>query len=206
MYSRKSFSNLQALAQGDFGGQTSYGELQGGGPLSHNAAALLKGSRTSMDDMDGRKTSRCGLGAPWQRRWRERASQGTAAARAEPCRVERRSPQRALPAPALPLPRRLIFVTNHLPLKVTKDEVSGWSFERDEDALVLQAKGGLPDDMEAVYVGCLPVEIEGHEQEVGAARGGWTGCVRAGSRAAAGRAAVHALRLGGAVRRRSLII
>lgn len=71
MYSRKSFSNLQALAQGDFGGQTSYGELQGGGPLSHNAAALLKGSRTSMDDMDGRKTSRCGLGAPWQRRWRE---------------------------------------------------------------------------------------------------------------------------------------
>ncbi|KAI7839449.1 hypothetical protein COHA_006850 [Chlorella ohadii] len=117
MYSRKSFSNLQALAQGDFGGQTSYGELQGGGPLSHNAAALLKGSRTSMDDMDGRKTS------------------------------------------------RLIFVTNHLPLKVTKDEVSGWSFERDEDALVLQAKGGLPDDMEAVYVGCLPVEIEGHEQE-----------------------------------------
>lgn len=29
-----------------------------------------------------------------------------------------------------------------------------------------QAKGGLPEDMEAVYVGCLPVEIEGHEQEV----------------------------------------
>ena len=50
--------------------------------------------------------------------------------------------------------------------------MSGWSFERDEDALVLQAKGGLPDDMEALYVGCQPVEIEGHEQEVGAARGG----------------------------------
>lgn len=60
-------------------------------------------------------------------------------------------------------------MTNHLPLKVSKDEVSGWTFERDEDALVLQAKGGLPEDMEAVYVGCLPVEIEGHEQEVRAA-------------------------------------
>lgn len=55
-FSRKSFSNLAALAQGDFGGSMS--ELQGGGPLSHNTAALLKGSRTSIDDMDGRKTSR----------------------------------------------------------------------------------------------------------------------------------------------------
>jgi hypothetical protein len=62
---------------------------------------------------------------------------------------------------------RLIFVTNHLPLIVTKDEASGWSFEWDPDALVLQAKEGLPDDMDAVYVGCLNVEIEGHEQEVG---------------------------------------
>ena len=53
---RKSFSNLQALASGDFGGSMS--ELQGGGPLSHSAAAVLKGSRTSMDDMDGRKSSR----------------------------------------------------------------------------------------------------------------------------------------------------
>ena len=58
-------------------------------------------------------------------------------------------------------------MTNHLPLKVSKDEVSGWSFEWDADALVLQAKEGLPEDMDAVYVGCLPVEIEGHEQEVG---------------------------------------
>lgn len=61
---------------------------------------------------------------------------------------------------------RLIFVTNHLPLKVSRDEVSGWSFEWDPDALVLQAKEGLPDDMDAVYVGCLPMEIEGREQEV----------------------------------------
>lgn len=66
----------------------------------------------------------------------------------------------------MPASCRLIFVTNHLPLKVTRDEVSGWSFEWDPDALVLQAKEGLPDDMDAVYVGCLPVEIEGREQEV----------------------------------------
>ena len=81
------------------------------------------------------------------------------------------------PGSCPPSPRRLIFVTNHLPLKVSKDEGSGWSFEWDPDALVLQAKEGLPDDMDAVYVGCLPVEIEGHEQEVGGAccccRGTW---------------------------------
>ena len=41
-FSRKSFSNLQALASGDFGGSMS--ELQGGGPLSHSAAAVLKGA------------------------------------------------------------------------------------------------------------------------------------------------------------------
>lgn len=61
-FSRKSFSNLAALAQGDFGGSMS--ELQGGGPLSHSAAAVLKGSRTSMDDMDGRRSSRCISVAP----------------------------------------------------------------------------------------------------------------------------------------------
>ncbi|PSC69557.1 trehalose phosphate synthase [Micractinium conductrix] len=121
-FTRKSFSNLAALAQGDFGeagagAGSSMSELLGGGPLSHNATALGKGSRTSIDDMDGRKTTRC------------------------------------------------IFVTNHLPLKCSKDEASGWNFEWDPDALVAQAKEGLPDDMEAVYVGCLPVEIEGHEHE-----------------------------------------
>ncbi|KAI3437768.1 hypothetical protein D9Q98_000215 [Chlorella vulgaris] len=113
-FSRKSFSNLAALAQGDFGG--SMGELLGGGPLSHATSAVLRGSRTSMEDLEGKKSS------------------------------------------------RLIFVTNHLPLKVTKEEGGGWSFEWDADALVLQAKEGL-EEMDAVYVGCLPVEIEGHEQE-----------------------------------------
>jgi hypothetical protein len=58
MHSRKSFGNLQALEQGDFGGSTS--ELQGGGPLSHTAAAAQKGSRTSMDEENARRVQRCG--------------------------------------------------------------------------------------------------------------------------------------------------
>lgn len=45
-FSRKSFSNLQALAQGDFG--SSSNELQGGGPLWHGPD-LKTGSHTSMD-------------------------------------------------------------------------------------------------------------------------------------------------------------
>lgn len=60
----------------------------------------------------------------------------------------------------------LVFVSNHLPLIVKRDDVSGWIFEKDEDALIAQAKEGLPEDMEAVYVGCLPVEVDGSEQEV----------------------------------------
>lgn len=60
---RKSYSNLAALAAGDFSGAgagASVGELQGGGPLSHAAAGAMKGSATSMDDMaDGRKSQRC---------------------------------------------------------------------------------------------------------------------------------------------------
>lgn len=56
-------------------------------------------------------------------------------------------------------------MSNHLPLIVKRDEAQGWVFELDEDALIAQAKEGLPDDMEAVYVGCLPVEVEGSEQE-----------------------------------------
>ena len=57
-------------------------------------------------------------------------------------------------------------MSNHLPLIVKRDDVQGWVFEWDEDALIAQAKEGLPDDMEAAYVGCLPVEVEGHEQDV----------------------------------------
>lgn len=57
-------------------------------------------------------------------------------------------------------------MSNHLPLIVKRDEVHGLTFEWDEDALIAQAAEGLPEDTEAVYVGCLPVEVEGHEQDV----------------------------------------
>lgn len=57
-FTRKSFSNLAALEHGDFGAGSSAEPLSQGGPLSHAQTALLRGSRTSMDDMDGRKTSR----------------------------------------------------------------------------------------------------------------------------------------------------
>ena len=56
-------------------------------------------------------------------------------------------------------------MSNHLPLRMKRDPIQGYSFEWDEDALIAQAKEGLPDDMDAVFVGCLPVEVEGHEQE-----------------------------------------
>ena len=54
--SRKSFSNLQALAQGDFGGSMS--ELRGGGPLSHSGAATSMGSHASLDSDVGKRTKR----------------------------------------------------------------------------------------------------------------------------------------------------
>lgn len=55
-FSRKSFSNLQALAQGDFGGSMS--ELQGGGPLSHTGAAGARGSEASLDSDVGKQSQR----------------------------------------------------------------------------------------------------------------------------------------------------
>lgn len=57
-------------------------------------------------------------------------------------------------------------MSNHLPLTAKQDEVQGWIFEWDEDALIAQAREGLPEDMDATYVGCLPVEIDGAEQDV----------------------------------------
>lgn len=60
---------------------------------------------------------------------------------------------------------RVIFVCNHLPINCKRDEISGWNFEWDEDALVIQAREGLLEDQEAVYVGSLPVEVEGAEQD-----------------------------------------
>lgn len=115
-FSRKSFTNLQALAAGDFGGSMS--ELAGGGPLSAFHAGGKKGSTTSMDSDS----------------------------------INRRS-------------QRLIFVCNQLPLRVKGQGKGAWSFEWDEDALIAQAREGLPEDMEAVYVGCLPMEVDGADQD-----------------------------------------
>lgn len=64
--------------------------------------------------------------------------------------------------------RRLIFVCNQLPLRVKGQGKGAWSFEWDEDALIAQAREGLPEDMEAVYVGCLPMEVDGADQDVSA--------------------------------------
>jgi len=60
---------------------------------------------------------------------------------------------------------RLVFVSNHLPVVMSRDSIQGWVFEWDEDALIAQAREGLPDDMDAVYVGCLSSEVDVAEQE-----------------------------------------
>ncbi len=49
--SRKSFSNLQALAKGDFGGSTS-ADLGGGGPLAHGPGGGA--SQASLDSNEKR--------------------------------------------------------------------------------------------------------------------------------------------------------
>lgn len=112
-FTRKSFSNLQALEDGG-----SMGELQGGGPLSFEEGnSYANGSQASMDSDVGKRT------------------------------------------------KRLVFVSNHLPLIMKRDTIQGWVFELDEDALIVQAREGLPDDMKAVYVGCLPNEVDPMEQD-----------------------------------------
>ncbi|KAJ4951933.1 hypothetical protein NE237_028765 [Protea cynaroides] len=61
---------------------------------------------------------------------------------------------------------RRIIVANQLPLKTQRDsESKKWSFELDNDALVLQLKDGFPPDVEVVYVGCLKAEIDVSEQD-----------------------------------------
>eukprot|EP00198_Chlamydomonas_reinhardtii_P008729 XP_001698066.1 trehalose-6-phosphate synthase/phosphatase [Chlamydomonas reinhardtii] len=66
---------------------------------------------------------------------------------------------------------RLIIVSNHLPLRV-KRATTSWEFEWDEDALVGQAKatGGIPSDLEVMYVGSLPVDVALEEQDAVAAQ------------------------------------
>ncbi|KAG2439617.1 hypothetical protein HXX76_004969 [Chlamydomonas incerta] len=64
---------------------------------------------------------------------------------------------------------RLIIVSNHLPLRV-KRAAANWEFEWDEDALVGQAKEGVPTDLEVMYVGSLPVDVALEEQDAVAAQ------------------------------------
>ena len=57
-------------------------------------------------------------------------------------------------------------MSNHLPLIMKRDTIqNSWVFELDEDALIVQAREGLPDDMQAIFVGCLPNEVDPIEQD-----------------------------------------
>ncbi|OWM72986.1 probable alpha,alpha-trehalose-phosphate synthase [UDP-forming] 7 [Punica granatum] len=61
---------------------------------------------------------------------------------------------------------RIIIVANQLPVKAKRrPDNKGWAFSWDEDALYLQLKDGLPDDMEVLYVGCLQVDVDPAEQD-----------------------------------------
>ncbi|KAK9055206.1 hypothetical protein SSX86_026288 [Deinandra increscens subsp. villosa] len=61
---------------------------------------------------------------------------------------------------------RRIIVSNQLPLKAHRHrETNKWVFEYDPDALVLQLKSGFGPDVECVYVGSLPADIDPSEQE-----------------------------------------
>lgn len=59
---------------------------------------------------------------------------------------------------------RLIIVSNVLPVR-QKRVGNTWDFEWDEDALVAQAKEGIPDEFDVVYVGCTPADVDIMEQE-----------------------------------------
>jgi len=63
--------------------------------------------------------------------------------------------------------KRLVFVSNHLPIKMSRNEVEDcYTFELDEDALLVQAaKEAVPEDMTPIYVGCLSQEIPVDEQD-----------------------------------------
>ncbi|KAK6141252.1 hypothetical protein DH2020_025007 [Rehmannia glutinosa] len=61
---------------------------------------------------------------------------------------------------------RIIVVANLLPLKVKRrPDNKGWTFSWNEDSLFLRVKDGLPEDMEVLYVGSLPVDVDPIEQD-----------------------------------------
>ncbi|KAH7569314.1 hypothetical protein ACOSP7_012688 [Xanthoceras sorbifolium] len=61
---------------------------------------------------------------------------------------------------------RRIIVANQLPIRASRDEGTGeWSFEYDEDSLVLQLKDGFSPDTGVVYVGSLNAEVDVSDQD-----------------------------------------
>ncbi|XP_051125961.1 probable alpha,alpha-trehalose-phosphate synthase [UDP-forming] 7 [Andrographis paniculata] len=61
---------------------------------------------------------------------------------------------------------RIIIVSNLLPLKAKRRlDNKGWSFCWNDDSLLLQVKNGFSEDMEVLYVGSLPVDIDPIEQD-----------------------------------------
>ncbi|XP_041990316.1 probable alpha,alpha-trehalose-phosphate synthase [UDP-forming] 7 [Salvia splendens] len=68
--------------------------------------------------------------------------------------------------PSLVSGERMIIVSNILPLRAKRRaDNKGWSFSWNEDSLLLRCKDGLPEDMEVLYVGSLPVDVDPIEQE-----------------------------------------
>ncbi|KAF7808581.1 alpha,alpha-trehalose-phosphate synthase [UDP-forming] 6 [Senna tora] len=63
---------------------------------------------------------------------------------------------------------RIIIVANQLPIRAQRrpDGSSNWSFNWDDNSLLLQLRDGLgDDDIEVIYVGCLKEEIHPNEQD-----------------------------------------
>eukprot|EP00803_Ostreobium_quekettii_P008417 evm.model.scf_1028.5 EVM.evm.TU.scf_1028.5 scf_1028:24833-37008(+) len=66
--------------------------------------------------------------------------------------------------------RRVIIVANKLPVKAKPHPRGGWAFEWDDDALILQAKDGIDESLEVMYVGGLSVEVDPADHEAVASR------------------------------------
>ncbi|KAL8535849.1 hypothetical protein ACS0TY_011477 [Phlomoides rotata] len=63
---------------------------------------------------------------------------------------------------------RIIIVANQLPIKVQRktDNSRGWTFNWDENSLLLQLKDCLgEEDIEFIYVGCLKEDIHPNDQD-----------------------------------------
>ncbi|GMI89133.1 trehalose phosphatase/synthase 11, TREHALOSE-6-PHOSPHATE SYNTHASE 11 [Hibiscus trionum] len=62
--------------------------------------------------------------------------------------------------------KRVIVVSNQLPLRAWRDSVSGeWCFEFDENELLAQLKDAFPPDTEVRYVGTLRADVDAADQD-----------------------------------------